>query len=328
MASEKEEFITKKYIPTGAPIVENDRTLIYKVRCMEEPGRPVAILKMYRKRNVSRLYTKLMQLDYSEYPHIYNVKYFDDSTLVVEECLTGRTLQEAMNRNRAAGTGFSSYQAGEIMEQICHNIETLAGLNPPIIHHNLKPSNIFITNTGAVKFLDFVPVPPRRSFSLGKILQNLGVIFHEIVTGKKPVSSVPCPAPYRDIIKKCLSRQDAHNYTSLEDLEKDISYAKDHHRSPIESTFVEIPYTLTVPFQGIVLTVEWMLFYYFHQSGSFANTLLFGSIFVSHTLIYITRRHTFLQKCDASFGLFRRLYPFLILAAICMLAAFLLNFIL
>ena len=167
MASEKEEFITKKYIPTGAPIVENDRTLIYKVRCMEEPGRPVAILKMYRKRNVSRLYTKLMQLDYSEYPHIYNVKYFDDSTLVVEECLTGRTLQEAMNRNRAAGTGFSSYQAGEIMEQICHNIETLAGLNPPIIHHNLKPSNIFITNTGAVKFLDFVPVPPRRSFSLG-----------------------------------------------------------------------------------------------------------------------------------------------------------------
>ena len=47
MASEKEEFITKKYIPTGAPIVENDRTLIYKVRCMEEPGSPVAILKMY-----------------------------------------------------------------------------------------------------------------------------------------------------------------------------------------------------------------------------------------------------------------------------------------
>ena len=103
MASEKEEFITKKYIPTGAPIVENDRTLIYKVRCMEEPGSPVAILKMYRKRNVSRLYTKLMQLDYSEYPHIYNVKYFDDSTLVVEEYLTGRTLQDAMNRNRAAG---------------------------------------------------------------------------------------------------------------------------------------------------------------------------------------------------------------------------------
>ena len=43
MASEKEEFITKKYIPTGAPIVENDRTLIYKVRCMEEPGSPVGM---------------------------------------------------------------------------------------------------------------------------------------------------------------------------------------------------------------------------------------------------------------------------------------------
>ena len=47
MASEKEEFITKKYIPTGAPIVENDRTLIYKVRCMEAPGRPVFFLFLF-----------------------------------------------------------------------------------------------------------------------------------------------------------------------------------------------------------------------------------------------------------------------------------------
>ncbi len=184
MASEKEEFITKKiYSHRGTYSGKRPYTDLQSP-LYGRAGQARGNLKMYRKRNVSRLYTKLMQLDYSEYPHIYNVKYFDDSTLVVEECLTGRTLQGGHEPKPRRWYGIQFYQAGEIMEQICHNIETLAGLNPPIIHHNLKPSNIFITNTGAVKFLDFVPVPPRRSFSLGKILQNLGVIFHEIVTGK------------------------------------------------------------------------------------------------------------------------------------------------
>ena len=51
MPSEKEEFVTKQYVPMGEPIVQNDHTIIYHVKCLCEPGKPDGILKMYRQQN-------------------------------------------------------------------------------------------------------------------------------------------------------------------------------------------------------------------------------------------------------------------------------------
>ena len=92
MASEKELFITKQYIPTGEPLVQSENKLIYRVKCMAEPGQPMGILKMYRRKNIQSFYERLKHLDYSEWPHIYAVKFYDDSTLIVEEMLNGSTL--------------------------------------------------------------------------------------------------------------------------------------------------------------------------------------------------------------------------------------------
>ena len=51
MPSEKEKFVTKQYVPMGEPIVQNDHTIIYHVKCLCEPGKPDGILKMYRQQN-------------------------------------------------------------------------------------------------------------------------------------------------------------------------------------------------------------------------------------------------------------------------------------
>ena len=40
MPSEKEKFVTKQYVPMGEPIVQNDHTIIYHVKCLCEPGKP------------------------------------------------------------------------------------------------------------------------------------------------------------------------------------------------------------------------------------------------------------------------------------------------
>ena len=186
MASEKELFVTKQYVPTGAPISENDHALIYKVKCIAEPGHPDGVLKIYRKQNIKKLYNQLRLLDYSEWPHIYSVRYFDDSTLVVEEYLKGNTLAELLERNRARNTAFSEEDAYHIMEQVSRYIGELMSLQPPVIHHNLKPSNIFVTTTGRVKFLDFAPEYRKKKTSFSSILHTLGSIFHEMLTGKKP----------------------------------------------------------------------------------------------------------------------------------------------
>ena len=55
MASEKELFVTKQYVPMGQPIVQNENTIIYKVKCLAETGSPIGILKMYRQRNIQSL---------------------------------------------------------------------------------------------------------------------------------------------------------------------------------------------------------------------------------------------------------------------------------
>ena len=34
MPSEKEKFVTKQYVPMGEPIVQNDHTIIYHVKCL------------------------------------------------------------------------------------------------------------------------------------------------------------------------------------------------------------------------------------------------------------------------------------------------------
>ena len=208
MASEKEIFVTKQYIPTGHPMVQNDHTIIYRVKCMAEKGQPEGILKMYRGRNIKSLYDRLMQLDYSEWPHIYAVKYFDESTLVVEEFLQGATLFELMERNKKKGTTFTEEEAYQIMDAICDALLQLNKIQPPLVHYNLKPSNIFVTHTGAIKFLDFVPGKKKQSFSFQKLLNTLGAIFHEMLTGKTPsFNRCSYRGCYEPIIRKCLEKK-------------------------------------------------------------------------------------------------------------------------
>ena len=184
MASEKELFVTKQYVPMGQPIVQNENTIIYKVKCLAETGSPIGILKMYRQRNIQSLYTRLYQLDYSEWPHIYNVKFFDGNTLVVEEYLEGNTLAELLEQNRARNVSFTEEEAYQIMDRLCDCIQQLMQPEPPIIHHNLKPSNIFVTSAGAIKLLDFVPGFSKPKNPFRSLWKTLGNIFHQMLTGE------------------------------------------------------------------------------------------------------------------------------------------------
>lgn len=317
MASEKELFVTKQYVPTGEPISQNDHTLIYKVKCLAEPGHPDGILKIYRKQNIQKLYSQLKILDYSEWPHIYSVKYFDDSTLVVEEFLKGSTLAELLERNKIRGTTFSEEDAYHIMEQVCRYIEELMGLQPQIIHHNLKPSNIFVTSTGRVKFLDFVPDYKKKRTSLGGILNILGSIFHEMLTGKKPEKQkCTCGKRYESVIRKCLEKNPEKQYQNMKEVESDLEYARNQVIEEEERESIGMPYTLTLPFQGIILSFEWILLVFFHETDNLPSCILFALIFFIHLGCFAVRRHSYIRKKGVSIGAARTLLPFLALGAV------------
>lgn len=317
MASEKELFVTKQYVPVGEPISQNDHALVYRVKCIAEPGQPDGILKIYRKQNIQKLYTQLRLLDYTEWPHIYNVKYFDDSTLVVEEYLKGNTLAELLERNRSRNTTFSEEDAHHIMEQVCRYIEELMNLQPPIIHHNLKPSNIFVTSAGRVKFLDFAPEYGKKKSSLSGILNFLGSLFHEMLTGKKPDNKkYTCGKRYESIIRRCMEKNPEKQYHDMQEMQSDLEYAKSHAPEEDDPEDVGIPYTLTLPFQGILLSFEWLLFVFFREKENLPSAILFAGILLIHGSCFAWRRYSFLHKKGVSLGIARTLLPVLALAAV------------
>lgn len=330
MASEKEIFVTKQYIPTGPPISENNHTLIYKVKCVAEKGSPVGILKMYRHKNIKNLYTRLMQLDYSEWPHIYNVKYFDESTLVVEEFLTGCTVAELIARNKRQDTTMSEEQAYDIMDKLSEVIIELLNLEPPIVHHDLRPSNIFITRSGAVKLLDFTPdYSNKKQSPLSRLLHTLGGLFHEMLTGKEPPKG-KCiyHGRYTDVIEKCLEKNPEKQYASMEQMKDDLHDAKEADYSgdtDVEKT--GIPFWLTMPFQGTILAFEWILIVFFLQTKN-SILPLFIIALVIHAAAYFYRRTQFLRKKNVSIGISKTWLPVAALAGIFIVLYFAVSMIL
>ena len=320
MPSEKELFITKQYVPTGEPIVSNNHVLIYHVKCMAEPGKPDGILKMYRKKNVTKLYSRLMALDYSEWPHIYNVKYFDESTLVVEELLKGNTLKELLERNRQENVKFSEEEASHIMDEICYAIEQLQNAAPPIVHHNLKPSNIFVTRSGNIRFLDFEsdtyqPKGPHRS-----LWNILGSMFHEMLTGRAPSGGKSSyEGRFRNVIQKCMEKNPEKSYETVQQMQEDIEHARTHEPEPAgpAKTRRGIPYTLTFPFQGTILGFEWLLFSYFllGNKDNTSTSSFFLLIFCVHAALFGLRRYSYMKKEKIFLGPLRTAYPIVVLAA-------------
>lgn len=317
MPSEKELFVTKQYVPVGHPISQNNHTIIYKVKCMAEKGTPDGVLKMYRGRNLTNIYTNLMRLNYSEWPHIYNVKFFDGNTLVVEQFLEGHTLAELIQENKKGGSHFTEKQAQNIMDKLCDSINVLAHMQPPIIHHDLKPSNIFVTEGGSVKLLDFVPGETQKNRQSRSLLELLGSIFHEMLTGKPPKNGkCTYEGRYEPVIRKCLEKDPAKQYTNIEELQESIDYASTHDPTPGELGVAGIPYVLTFPFQGTILSFEWILLTLFFLKDNTPSLVLFAVIFAVHSVCFLLRRQMFLKKNNIRVTNTRKIFPPLALVGI------------
>lgn len=317
MASEKELFVTKQYVPMEQPMVQNENTIIYKVKCLAEPGSPVGILKMYRQKNIQSLYTRLYQLDYSEWPHIYNVKFFDGNTLVVEEYLEGNTLAELLEQNRARNVSFTEEEAYQIMDRLCDCIQQLMQPEPPIIHHNLKPSNIFVTSAGAIKLLDFVPGFSKPKNPFRSLWRTLGNIFHQMLTGEAPKNGkCTYDGRYETVIRKCMEKNPEKQYKDIAELKEELEYTNTHFSKKAPRGIAGIPYALTYPFQGFLLAIEWSLIAFFWFRGNQTTMCLFVIIFVLHSIVFAIQRHSFLKKRNIHLSTARKAFPVLLLAII------------
>lgn len=104
-------------------------------------------------------------------PWIYEVVEDENKLIVIEEYISGMTLQEQLDRNGV----FPETAVINMIRQLCMILKQLHQSKPPIIHRDIKPSNIIISSDGILKLLDMNAAKRSRD-GIGKDTVLIGTV--------------------------------------------------------------------------------------------------------------------------------------------------------
>lgn len=104
------------------------------------------ILDIYNR----QIYQYLYEHQIKGIPHVIDLYEDNNQLTVIEEFISGSSLQEKIDANDISVTSIMHY-----MYELCEILEILHSADPPIVHRDIKPSNIMITSYDHVILLDF-----------------------------------------------------------------------------------------------------------------------------------------------------------------------------
>lgn len=81
-------------------------------------------------------------------PKVYEIIEDEKELIIIEEYIHGLTLDKKYNKTDVE-------TVKKIMEQLCNILKQLHNMNPPIIHRDIKPTNIIVSNDDVVYLVDF-----------------------------------------------------------------------------------------------------------------------------------------------------------------------------
>lgn len=206
------------------------------------------LLKKERPISGMWIYQKIKELSSVHLPKIADVVSREDKLFVYEEYLQGMRLDQMMCR----GT-LSKKQAVDYVIQLCSLLQLLHAHG--MIHRDIQPKNIIVTNDGIVKLLDFgnarmyVPGKSRDTVLMGTAgyaapeqfgieqtdastdIYALGVLLNKMLTGYFPNEQLyDGRHRLRQIILKCIEIDKSRRYSDALSLLQDLKRGEKGYR--------------------------------------------------------------------------------------------------
>lgn len=223
--------------------LENEfRLSFYKEIADIDPKRQIHLVQHVETRRIYvrkeiplhnlEIFRLLQQKNFPYVPKIIELIEKDGQLIVIEQYISGMTLQELLSQKL-----FTETQTRELMLQLCQILQPLHQADPPIIHRDIKPSNVMVDDNNRLWLIDFDaskqfdPDKDRDTILMGTAdyaapeqfgfsqsdprtdVYSVGVLMNKMLTGHTPQDML-YEGSLTPVIKKCTSLRPQDRYAS------------------------------------------------------------------------------------------------------------------
>lgn len=255
----KKEFFLSQ-IKIIRDIKETEKTKLSLI--FYERTQSTCILRICKNRDLSEVCKRHMEITHPNIVVVYDYIYIEGDTYIVEEYISGRSLEEIISEDGV----ISEDDTVKIITKVCDGLEQLHFLEPPLVHNDIKTSNIMIKDDGSVKLFDFDISRLYRNgaskntelfgteeyaapehFGYGQSeprtdIYSIGVTMHRMLTGKSLDNEHKSiyDGPLKNIINKCIQISPEKRYATVLLLKKDLKKYREKAAKPIMNILLAI----------------------------------------------------------------------------------------
>lgn len=231
----------------------NDRTQLVVNRNTKQ-----LMIKKIMGEEEFEIHQKLININHPNIIRVYDVIRDRHICTVLEQYVAGKTLEQICREKQ-----LSEKETKNIISQLCCGLQTLHKNN--IIHRDLTPSNIMISDDGTVKIIDFdisravnntavrdttilgtegFAAPEQFGFGQSNAqtdIYALGVLINYMLTGGKLPSEEMYSGKMSKIIRRCIEIDPSKRYKSVGEISNILKGKRTSDVSVVDIIFDNIP---------------------------------------------------------------------------------------